>query len=100
MGPFLDMTLRRHQAADTELWKAAMKRPKMKKTDVEKGLGKKRKNMEVDEMGDLRGRVHVMKQDLERLQTRKMKGLKAGIGEEDEESGEEDVNRRKKRRSE
>ena len=32
-----------------------MKRPKMKKTDVEKGLGKNRKNMEVNDMGDLRG---------------------------------------------
>jgi ribosome production factor 2 len=57
-----------------------MKRPKMKKTDVEKGLGKNRKNMEVNDMGDLRGWVHVMNQDLEKLQTRKMKGLKAGVG--------------------
>ena len=74
----------------------------MKKTEVEKGLGKKRKNMDVDEMGDLRGRVHVMKQDLGKLQTRKMKGLKARPGVEvDEESGEEEeVSRRKKPRSE
>ena len=76
-----------------------MKRPKMKKTEVEKGLGKKRKNMEVDEMGDLRGRVHVMKQDLEKLQNRKMKGLKAVAGEE-ESGDEEDTVRRKKRRAE
>jgi ribosome production factor 2 len=98
MGPFLDLSLRRHQPADSELWKAAMKRPKLKKTDVEKGLGKKRKNMEVDEMGDLRGRVHVTKQDLERLQTRKMKGLKAGVGEVDED-GESGESRPKKRKS-
>ncbi|KIM83503.1 hypothetical protein PILCRDRAFT_69088 [Piloderma croceum F 1598] len=102
MGPSLDLTLRRHQTADPELWKAAMRRPKMKKTEVEKGLGKKRKNMEVDEMGDLRGRVHVMKQDLGKLQTRKMKGLKARAGEEvDEEIGmEEGASRRKKPRVE
>jgi ribosome production factor 2 len=99
MGPFIDLSLRRHQPPDAELWKAAMKRPKMKKTEVEKGLGKKRKNMEVDEMGDLRGRVHVMKQDLEKLQNRKMKGLKAVAGEE-ESDGEEDTVRRKKRRAE
>jgi ribosome production factor 2 len=80
MSPFLDLSLRRHQPPDSELWKAAMKRPKMKKTDVKKGLGKNRKNMEVNDVGDLRGRVHVMKQDLEKLQTRKMKGLKAGVG--------------------
>ncbi|KAH8983711.1 Brix-domain-containing protein [Lactarius hatsudake] len=86
MGPSLDLLLRRHQPADPELWKAAMRRPKLKKQDVEKGLGKKRKNLEVDEMGDLRGRVHVAKQDLGKLQTRKMKGLKVRAGEEEEES--------------
>ncbi|KIY49447.1 Brix-domain-containing protein [Fistulina hepatica ATCC 64428] len=76
MGPSLDLTLRRCQDADPEMLKQAMKRPKIKKSDVEKGLGKKRKNMEVDEMGDLRGKIHVAKQDLGKLQTRKMKGLK------------------------
>ncbi|KAH9029549.1 Brix-domain-containing protein [Lactarius hengduanensis] len=88
MGPSLDLLLRRHQPADPELWKAAMRRPKLKKQDVEKGLGKKRKNLEVDEMGDLRGRVHVAKQDLGKLQTRKMKGLKVRAGEEEEEESE------------
>ena len=89
MGPSLDLLLRRHRPADPELWKAAMRRPKLKKQDVEKGLGKKRKNLEVDEMGDLRGRVHVAKQDLGKLQTRKMKGLKGRPGEEEEESEKE-----------
>ena len=84
MGPSFDILLRRHRPADPELWKAAMRRPKLKKQDVEKGLGKKRKNIEVDEMGDLRGRVHVTKQDLGKLQTRKMKGLKVRPGEEEE----------------
>ena len=97
MGPFLDLSLRRHQPPDPELWKAAMRQPKLKKTDVEKGLGKKRKNIDVDEMGDLRGRVHVTKQDLDRLQTRKMKGLKAGVVAADED-GESEESRRKKKR--
>ncbi|KAF4615191.1 hypothetical protein D9613_003412 [Agrocybe pediades] len=100
MGPSLDLTLRRHQAADPEILKLAMKRPKLKKTDIEKGLGKKKKNQEIDEMGDLRGRVHVGKQDLDKLQTRKMKGLKAGQ-DEDMEGVEEDDDfggPRKKRR--
>ena len=83
MGPSLDLSLRRHQPADPELWKVAMRRPKLKKQDVEKGLGKKRKNLEVDEMGDLRGRVHIAKQDLTKLQTRKMKGLKSVPGEDE-----------------
>ena len=82
----------------------------MRKQEVEKGLGKKQKNMEVDEMGDLRGRIHVGKQDLGKLQTRKMKGLKPGRDEEmaDEEDGDgfgaegseaEGGGRRKRRRT-
>ncbi|KAG6908346.1 hypothetical protein DXG01_005257 [Tephrocybe rancida] len=90
MGPNLDLSLRRHKAADQELLKQAMKRPKLKKTDVEKGLGKKRKNLEVDEMGDLRGRVHIGKQDLNKLQTRKMKGLKGGDVDEEEGADDDD----------
>ncbi|KAH8830115.1 Brix domain-containing protein [Flagelloscypha sp. PMI_526] len=77
MGPFMDFVMRRHQDADSEMWKQAMKQPKLKKQDVEKGLGKKHKNMEVDEMGDLRGRVHIAKQDLGKLQQRKMKGAQS-----------------------
>ena len=80
-----------------------MRRPKLKKSDVEKGLGRKKKNMEVDEMGDLRGRVHVGKQDLGKLQTRKMKGLKGGDGDGEEDSNEDsdedgDEGRRKRRK--
>ncbi|KAG0701043.1 Brix domain-containing protein [Suillus ampliporus] len=106
MGPFLDLSLRRHQNADPEMWKAAMRRPKLKKQDTEKGLGKKQKNMQVDEMGDLRGRVHIAKQDLSKLQTRKMKGLKStrleedasGSSEESEEEEEEALRQKKRKR--
>ncbi|KAJ6518669.1 Brix domain-containing protein [Mycena sanguinolenta] len=90
MGPSLDMRLRRHTPPDPELLKLAMKTPKLKKTDVEKGLGKKRKNIETDEMGDLRGQIHVGKQDLGKLQTRKMKGLKGGDGAVEEQETPED----------
>ncbi|KAI0657053.1 Brix-domain-containing protein [Cubamyces menziesii] len=104
MGPFIDLTLRRHQEADPELLKQAMKRPKLRKQEVEKGLGKKRKNLEVDEMGDLRGRIHVGKQDLSKLQTRKMKGLKSGrddmlmdVDEDESDGDSSDGGRRRKR---
>ncbi|KAG8217108.1 hypothetical protein J3R82DRAFT_5138 [Butyriboletus roseoflavus] len=90
MGPCLDLSLRRWKEADPEMWKAAMRRPKLKKEDVEKGLGKRKKNVEVDEMGDVRGRVHIARQDLGKLQTRKMKGLKprleGGAGDSDDEA--------------
>lgn len=80
MGPSLDLVLRRSQAPDTDMLKLAMKRPKLKKQDIESGLGKKRKNVEVDEMGDLRGRVHVGLQDLSKLKGRRMKGLQEERG--------------------
>ncbi|KAI0692046.1 Brix domain-containing protein [Cytidiella melzeri] len=104
MGPSVDLVLRRHQDPDPELMKQALKRPKLKKQDIEKGLGNKKetKNMEVDEMGDLRGRVHIARQDLGKLQTRKMKGLKAARDESDAVDGgdiaEGMENERRKRR--
>jgi ribosome production factor 2 len=76
MGPFFDLTLRRHQEADATLMAQALKRPKVAKQDVEKGLGKKKKNIEVDEMGDTRGRIHVGVQDLSGLKGKKMKALR------------------------
>ncbi|KAG8892970.1 rRNA-binding ribosome biosynthesis protein rpf2, partial [Tulasnella sp. 403] len=85
MGPFLDLALRRHQSPDPDTLVQAMKQPKLKKTDIEKGLGKKRKNMEVDDMGDLRGRIHVKKQNLDKLQLRKMKALKPTMAEAEDE---------------
>lgn len=94
MGPSLDLSLRRWREADPDMWKAAMKRPKVKQQDVEKGLGNRKKNVEVDEMGDLRGRVHIGKQDLSKLQTRKMKGLKSQLegdsNDEARDSGDDD----------
>ncbi|KAG8839454.1 rRNA-binding ribosome biosynthesis protein rpf2 [Serendipita sp. 405] len=91
MGPSLDLVLRRHLQADPVLLAESLKRPKLAKKDVESGLGDKKKmrNKEVDEMGDLRGRVHIAKQDLNKLQTRKVKALKKSWEEMDVD--EEDV---------
>ena len=76
MGPSLDLSLRRIREADEDVWKAATKKPKVAKSDVEKGLGKRRKNIETDEMGDKVGRIHLGKQDLGKLQGRKVRALK------------------------
>lgn len=81
MGPSLDMSLRRHTAPPQELWNQAMKRPKLAKKDIESGLGKKRKNLETDDMGDLRGRIHIGKQDFSKMRGSRMKGLKGGMAE-------------------
>lgn len=94
MGPFLDLSLRRHTTPSPDLLKSAMRRPKLrKKEDIESGLGKQKRNLEVDEMGDLRGRIHLGKQDLSKLQSRKMKGLretKSDSGSEDNNDDEDD----------
>jgi ribosome production factor 2 len=76
MGPHFDFVLRRNREADEDMIKAALKKPKIAKKDLESGLGKKRKNLEVDEMGDLRGRVHVGRQNLDKLQPKKVKALR------------------------
>jgi len=94
MGPSLDLTLRRFTEPDPVLLAAALKRPKMAKRDVEKGLGDKKKmrNREVDEMGDLRGRIHLGKQDLSGLKRKGVKALKRGWEEAAGESRDIEVN--------
>lgn len=93
VGPrFFDFKIGRIKEADPDMWKEAMK-----KGVRPNEAGKKRKNIDMDEMGDKVGRVHLGKQDLSGLQTRKMKGLKGGRedvlaedGEADEDMLEED----------
>lgn len=79
MGPSVDFSVRRVQDADDDLMKQALKRPKIAKKDVESGLGKKRKNIETDEMGDRVGKIHMGKQDLSKMQGRKVKALGRGV---------------------
>jgi ribosome production factor 2 len=47
---------------------------------------KTKKNVEIDTVGDKLGRIHVGVQDLRKLQTRKMRGLKRGREDEDDKS--------------
>ncbi|KAI8906092.1 hypothetical protein PhCBS80983_g06081 [Powellomyces hirtus] len=85
MGPSCEWVVRRHRAADADAWKAATKVPKELKT-------KTVKNIERNAMGDQVGRIHMEKQDFDKMQTRKMKGLKRGPNEdEDEEDAEDDI---------
>lgn len=69
MGPDFDARVDRRQWATEQLVKETMRRPKELRP-------KKIKNIEHDELGDKFGHIHVGKQDLSKLQTRKMKGLK------------------------
>ncbi|EME49018.1 hypothetical protein DOTSEDRAFT_30348 [Dothistroma septosporum NZE10] len=86
MGPRIDFRVGRTREADPDMWKAAMKKPKM--LEVSKVVlgeerhnltllqAKTKKNIETDTIGDKVGRIHMGRQDLSQLQTRKMKGLK------------------------
>ncbi|XP_062562669.1 ribosome production factor 2 homolog [Armigeres subalbatus] len=74
MGPSMDLSIRRTKIASEDLFKTAMKQPAILKVA-------KRKNVSRDELGNVHGRVHVGKQDINAIQTRKMKGLKKSAEE-------------------
>ncbi|KAM9778515.1 ribosome production factor 2 homolog [Syngnathus typhle] len=74
IGPSFDFVLRRTHLASDDLYKISHKQPKALKP-------KKKKNISHDVFGTKFGRVHMQKQDLSKLQTRKMKGLRKRKGE-------------------
>lgn len=89
MGPRIDFVVGRSKEAEASAWKEAMKKPKgvevcwicTPSTSVfliYTLQAKPKKNIETDIVGDKIGRIHLGKQDLTELQTRKMKGLKRG----------------------
>ncbi|WAR07086.1 RPF2-like protein [Mya arenaria] len=83
MGPSVDFSVRRTKIASDDLYKRALKKPKTSTI-------KKRKNISKDAFGSQLGRVHMQKQDLANLQTRKMKALKrkpAAKGDDQEGGG-------------
>ncbi|KAK6532953.1 rRNA-binding ribosome biosynthesis protein rpf2 [Arthrobotrys megalospora] len=84
MGPRMDFKIGRIQEANPDLMKEAMKKPKGQEMRT-------KKNISVDPMGDKVGRIHVDRQDLGKLQTRKMKGLKKRARDESEGEDDDDV---------
>lgn len=77
MGPSYDFKIKRTSVPKQEIWNSAVRISKEVKP-------KKAKNIEVDEMGDKYGRIHLGKQEIDKIQTRKMKGLKRGPNEKEE----------------
>ncbi|XP_045468554.1 ribosome production factor 2 homolog [Harmonia axyridis] len=69
IGPNIDLVLRRSKLPTEDLMKEACKRPKELKA-------KPKKNISTDGLGTTHGRIHIGKQEINKLQTRKMKGLK------------------------
>ncbi|XP_030627457.1 ribosome production factor 2 homolog [Chanos chanos] len=74
IGPAFDFVLRRTHLASDDLYKTAHKQPKGLKP-------KKKKNISHDAFGTKFGRLHMQKQNLDQLRTRKMKGLRKRKGE-------------------
>ncbi|XP_054272106.1 ribosome production factor 2 homolog [Macrosteles quadrilineatus] len=74
VGPAIDFKLRRTKLASDDLYKLACKRPKALKA-------KKVKNIAHDAFGTKLGRIHMTRQNIDKLQTRKMKGLKKSATE-------------------
>ena len=70
VGPTFDFRVGRFREADLSVMKEAMKHGR------QPNEARTKKNIETDLVGDKLGRVHLGKQDLSQLQTRKMKGLK------------------------
>jgi ribosome production factor 2 len=75
VGPKFDFKVGRIKEADAGVMKEAMKKRKQLDGDFKA----KQKNVGMDTVGDKIGRVHLSRQDLGQLQTRKMKGLKRGV---------------------
>lgn len=77
MGPRFDFRVRRLQQAEEGAMKMALRRPT-------KQIPKTKKNIAMDLMGDKIAQVHVGKQNLDTMQTRKFKGLKRSRDVEDD----------------
>lgn len=69
MGPRMDFRIGRMKEPEEAMLKEALRKPRTT-------LERPKKNISTDTMGDKVARIHVGKQDLKELQTRKMKGLK------------------------
>ncbi|CEP60734.1 rRNA-binding ribosome biosynthesis protein RPF2 LALA0_S01e17744g [Lachancea lanzarotensis] len=83
VGPRFDFKIGRIQSPSPELEKEAHKRAKQLEP-------KTKKNVSSDGMGDKFGTIHLGKQDLGKLQTRKMKGLKSKFDQTELDSETED----------
>lgn len=78
-GPDMDFVLRRTEFATPDVWKLATKQPSVNKTK------KKKKNQSTNIFGETIGRLHLEKQDIEKMGGRKSKALRKAEAIEKEE---------------
>ncbi|KAL6927962.1 hypothetical protein ACO0SA_004585 [Hanseniaspora valbyensis] len=89
IGPRLDFKVGREQLPSADMQKEALKKPRQAYGANNANNFRVQKNIEMDVMGDKLGRIHMGKQDLSGLQTRKMKGLKPRFDQNNLEAQEE-----------
>lgn len=77
IGPAMDLVCRRTKFASSDHFKQACKKPKELKE-------KKKKNIYKNTLGTTFGRIHVGSQNINKIQTRKLKGLKKSLAEKKE----------------
>ena len=83
-GPSMSLTPRRTAIASVDLRRVSIRQPRTTAPVVEK-------NVDHNVFGETLGRLHMEPQDLNKLQTRKMKGLKRGRhADEDEDDGDDE----------
>eukprot|EP01031_Cornospumella_fuschlensis_P032979 gene32979-39884_t len=80
MGPSMDLLLRRTQMASEDMWKTAIRRPKILEQS-------KVKNITRTDMGDKVGRIHMKKQNLDSMGGRRIKALRNSKRGRDAEGG-------------
>ncbi|RUS78404.1 hypothetical protein EGW08_013818 [Elysia chlorotica] len=92
MGPAADLVLRRTRLASDDLFKRALKKPVTAKP-------KKKKNISRDDLGNKLGRIHMNTQAFDKLQVRKVKGLKRKKAEKEVNGTDDEAKKQKKEES-
>lgn len=89
IGPSFDLSVRRTKLGSDDLYKKSLKQPK-------EMTPKKKKNISRDAFGSVLGRIHMQKQDLNKLQTRKLNAFKKNRMPEATESSDKPAKKVKK----
>lgn len=91
-GPSIDFSVRRTKIASEDLYKLARRQPKQLKV-------MKKKNITRDGLNNKKGRVHMTKQNIDSVQTRKVKALRRTPAEKKEKRQKKKAELRKSKES-
>ncbi len=80
IGPSFNFAVRRSKLCSDDIYKNSKKQPK-------EIVPKKKKNISRDAFGSTLGRIHMQKQDLGKLQLRKLKAFKKKPAPKEEKTG-------------